>query len=155
MEFKQQLALVIHCVRSAYNVGSIMRTADAMGVSEVFICGYSPTPNSKKVAKTSLGAEKVVPWKKYNHTWELLRNLKSKGYRIAALEINEKSSLLARYKPKFPLALMVGNEKKGLSKIILKYTDNVIKIPMHGKKESLNVAVATGIALYKINERRR
>ncbi len=151
------LNLILHNIRSAYNVGSIFRTADAAGVSKIYLCGISPTPKEIKVLKTSLGAEKTVPWEYYKQTWRLLEKLKKQGCQIIALEQGRGSVDYRKFKPNppagGPLALVVGHERKGLSKKILSYADKIIEIPMHGKKESLNVAVATGIALFKIIER--
>lgn len=160
MKHRQELYLILHNVRSAYNVGSIFRTADGAGVTKIYLCGITPTPQdinpstgsgfATKVAKTSLGAEKFVPWEYHKQTWRLLAKLKKEGVQIAALEQSPKSMDYRKLKPKFPLALIVGNEVKGLNKKILSLADKIIEIPMYGKKESLNVAVATGIVLYKI-----
>ena len=160
--------LVLDNIRSAYNVGSIFRTADGAGVSKIFLCGYTPTPirferfdlgsskrsnlEENKIAKTSLGAEKYVPWEQYKQTWRLLEKLKKDEISIIALEQTKKSIDYRKFKPKFPLALVLGNEVGGLSKKILKYADKIIEIPMRGKKESLNVSVAAGIALYEITK---
>ncbi len=150
---KQEIYLILHNVRSAYNVGSIFRTADAAGINKMYVCGYSPTPDDKKVAKTALGAEKFVPWEYYKQTWRLLEKLKKDGMQIVALEQTKKSVDYKKFRPRFPLALVVGNEVRGLSKRILKYCDEIIEIPMHGKKESLNVSVAVGIAIFKLLEK--
>lgn len=147
--------MILHNIRSAYNVGSIFRTADAAGVKKIYICGYSPTPADRKVGKTSLGAEKTVPWEYFRQTWKLMEKLKKEGVQIVALEQSKKSIDYRKFKPRFPLALVIGNEVRGLSKEILKYADKIIVIPMYGQKESLNVAVAAGIALYKIAEVRK
>ncbi len=152
---EQEVCLILHNIRSAYNVGSVFRTADAAGVNKIYVCGYSPTPDDKKVAKTSLGAEKFVPWEYQKQTWRLLEKLKAGGVRIAALEQTKKSVDYKKFKPRFPMALIIGNEVRGLSKKILSHTDNIIEIPMFGKKESLNVAVAAGIAIFKITEYRK
>jgi tRNA G18 (ribose-2'-O)-methylase SpoU len=165
----QGIYLILHNIRSAYNVGSIFRTADAAGIEKIYVCGYSPIPNdtknnpsssyssgsSSKLSKTALGAEKSVPWKYHKQTWRLLEKLKKEGVQIVALEQTKKSIDYRKFKPRFPLVLVVGNEVRGLSKDILKYADKIITIPMYGKKESLNVAVATGIAIFKIVERKK
>jgi len=152
---EQEIYLILHNIRSAYNVGSIFRTADAAGVKKIYLCGYTPTPDNRKVVKTSLGAEKYVPWEYHKQTWQLLKKLKIKKIHIIALEQTKKSVDYRQFKPKFPIALMTGNEVRGLSKKILTYTDKIIAIPMYGRKESLNVAVAAGIALYKLIEYKR
>ena len=139
--------LILHNVRSTYNVGSIFRTADAAGVKKIWLCGYTPTP----AQKTALGAEATIPWEHRSQTWRLLKELKQQGIHIVALEQYQYSKDLFRYTPRFPLALIVGHERKGLTKKILESVDDVVEIPMYGKKESLNVAVAAGIALYSLN----
>jgi tRNA G18 (ribose-2'-O)-methylase SpoU len=148
----KQIFLILHNIRSAYNVGSIFRTADAVGISKIFIGGYTPVPNNPKVAKTSLGAEKSVEWEKNFNTWKTIEDLKSKGVCVVALEQSKSSKDYLKFKPKFPLAVIVGNEVKGLSKDILNRVDSTWHIPMLGKKESLNVTIATGVFVYKIRE---
>lgn len=150
MSTGQSLYIVLDNIRSAYNVGSIFRTADGAGVTKVYLCGYTPTPENPKVAKTSLGVEKTVPWEHHRQTLRLLKKLKKQGIRIVALEIAPKSKNLFKYKPKLPVALIVGNEVRGISKTVLKNSDDIVEIPMQGKKESLNVSVAIGIALYQL-----
>lgn len=173
MSKKQELSLILYNIRSAYNVGSIFRTADGAGVRKIYLCGITPVPNlniknqisklqfkvqnfgaAAKIAKTALGAEKAVPWEYRKQTWRCLLELKNQNskIKIVALEQSRKSINLFKYKPpkNTAIALVVGNEVKGLNKKILSYTDRIIEIPMRGKKESLNVAVATGIALYQI-----
>lgn len=151
-EISNGIYLILHNIRSAYNVGSIFRTADAVGVSKIFIGGYTPAPDNPKVAKTSLGAEKTVAWEKNFNTWKIIEELKSKGVFVVALEQSKSSKDYLKFKPKFPLAVIIGNEVKGLSEDILKRADSVWHIPMLGKKESLNVSIATGIFVYKIKE---
>ena len=163
---KPQIYLIFNNIRSAYNVGSIFRTADGAGVSKIYICGITPTPDDIKVLKTSLGAEKNVPWEYHKQTWRLIKKLKNprrsrlatlrgrqnSKIEVVALEQSAKSMNLFKYKtPKNKdVALIVGNEVHGLNKKILSYADKIVEIPIFGKKESLNVAVATGIALYEI-----
>jgi len=152
---KRELVIILHNIRSAYNVGSIFRTVDAAGINKIYLSGYTPTPADDKVKKTALGAEKLVTWEKYGQIALLIDKLRKSGFLIVALEQSKKSVDYRKFEPKFPLALIVGNEVKGLSKAVLKNMDEVIAIPMHGKKESLNVSVAAGIALYKIIEKRK
>ncbi len=180
---KKEVILILHNIRSAYNVGSIFRTADGVGVSKIYLCGITPTPRisksairptldprlfarefssgrisdlleNGKIEKTALGAEKNIPWEHWPQTWRLLEKLKEQKVKIIALEQSKKSVDYRKFKAKFPLALILGNEVKGLSKKVLKYCDKVIEIPMRGKKESLNVSVAAGVALYRLNESR-
>lgn len=160
----KDIYLILHNIRSAHNVGAIFRTADAAGIKKIFLCGYTPAPenfqyqlsgikhkgSSEKISKTALGAEKTVPWEQHKQTWRLIDKLRKNKIRIAAIEQAPKSVNLFSYKSKFPLALIVGHERKGLSGKILNYVDDILEIPMHGKKESLNVSVATGIAVYQL-----
>ena len=141
-------------IRSLENVGSIFRTADALAVDKVFLCGISGKPPSHKISKTALGAEKTVPWEYHKQTWRLLARLKKQGVFIAALEQTENSISLEKFSPKFPLALVIGHEAKGVSASVLALADAIIEIPMRGQKESLNVAVAFGIVGYEINKYR-
>lgn len=155
MKQKQELRVVLDNIRSGENVGSILRTADAVGVRRVYLCGITPTPPHPKVTKAALGAEKSVPWEYHKQTWRLLTKLKIAGAQIVVVEQSPNSIDYRKLKPRFPLALVVGNEVHGLNKKILSLADKIIEIPMYGKKESLNVAVATGVALYKIVESRK
>lgn len=151
---KRDFCAILYNIRSAHNVGAIFRTADGAGVSKLYLCGYTPTPNDrnvgKDITKTALGAETFVPWEKYKQTGRLIKKLKKEGIRIVVLEQSPRSTPYTKCKPKFPLCLIVGNEVTGISKSILKLADDVIEIPMRGKKESLNVSVAFGIAAYNI-----
>lgn len=154
------LVLVLHDIRSAHNVGSMFRTADGAGISEIILSGYTPIPPKgealyltdadKALKKTALGAEESVPWKKASSLTRLLNQLKKDGYEVVALEQDEKSIDYREYRPKKKVALVVGNEVGGVESKILKQCDVILEIPMHGKKNSLNVSVATGIALYGI-----
>lgn len=159
-------------IRSLYNVGSLFRTADAFGVAKLYLCGYTGTPPRKEITKVALGAEETVPWEKRGQTWKLVEELQGQGVHVVALEIDrfdvarglvprlprhgggQAADKLPRYvalpdfRPKFPLALIVGNEVNGISRGVLARADAIVHIPMLGKKESLNVSVAAGIALY-------
>ena len=146
---KQQIHLVLNNIRSRENVGSIFRTADAVGVANLYLCGITPAPPHEKISKTALGAETYVPWESHKQTWRLLAKLKKEGRNVVALEQTKESEDIFKFKPKFPLVLVLGNEVKGLSPQILKYCDKKLAIPMCGKKESLNVSVAAGVALYQ------
>ncbi|OGZ63482.1 MAG: hypothetical protein A2998_01635 [Candidatus Staskawiczbacteria bacterium RIFCSPLOWO2_01_FULL_37_25b] len=137
-------------IRSLENIGSIFRTADALGVSKIFLCGISGKPPHHKISKTALGAEKTIPFEYYKQTGRLVDKLKKSKISIIALEQSKDAISYTKFKPKFPLALIVGNEVKGISKAILKKCDKIIELPMAGKKESLNVSVAFGVAGYYI-----
>ncbi len=151
-EKKVNIIVVLDNIRSSYNVGSIFRTADAAGVNKIYLCGITPCPPSPKISKVALGAEKYIDWEKVSLTWRLLEKLKQSGYFIIALEQGSRSRNIFQVKSfrKNKIALVLGPEVKGLSSKILKRTDLQWEIPMQGKKESLNVAVAFGIAIYQI-----
>lgn len=140
-------------IRSLENIGSIFRTADALGAAKIFLCGICGCPPQIKISKAALGAEKNIPWEYHRQTWRLVEKLKKEGVFVAALEQDKKSVGYRNFKPKFPLALIVGNEVNGVSRSVLKRTDWIISLPMRGKKESLNVAVAFGVAGYEITRR--
>lgn len=152
---KGELYVIAHNIRSLHNVGSIFRTGDSFGVSKIYLTGYTGAPigkNADKISKVALGAETFVPWEQSKSLVRLVKKLRAQGVRIAVLEnnVNYKTTLLQSYKPKFPLALILGEETKGNTKKILDLADDILEIPMHGQKESLNVSVAAGVALYGI-----
>lgn len=149
-EQNKKFYLLLDNIRSLFNVGAIFRTADAAGIDKIILAGITGKPTSEKVKKVSLGAEEIIPWQHSWQAWRVVEKLKKEGFFIVALEQSKKSILYTKFKPKFPLLLIVGNEIKGVSKSLLKRSDKIIYLPMYGKKESLNVAVATGIALYEI-----
>jgi tRNA G18 (ribose-2'-O)-methylase SpoU len=155
-KFKEKFVVILDNIRSAQNVGSIFRTSDASGIDRLYLCGITPTPYPQRgidrVSKVSLGAEKKIEWEYHNQTWRLIEKLKEEGYKIVALEITENAIDYKDFSPEFPLALVLGNEVKGLGKKILSRIDSILNLPMHGSKESLNVSVAFGITAYKINE---
>ncbi len=139
-------------IHSLENIGSIFRTSDALGINKIFLCGISGTPPNHKISKAALGAEKTIPFEYHKQTWKLIERLKKDKIFVVALEQYKKAIAYTKCKPKFPLALIVGNEVRGISKSILKRADKIIYLPMKGKKESLNVSVAFGVAGYEINK---
>jgi len=155
MQKNTKLKLVVVCdsIRSLYNVGSIFRTSDALGVEKIWLCGITGTPEQKGLTKVSLGAENSVKWEWAKNAWQVAEKLKRQGYQIVALELTEKSKDIKLFKPKRKIALIVGNEVSGVSTALLKRSDKVVHIPMRGIKESLNVSVAYGIAVYQLNNR--
>jgi len=153
MAGKKEVFVICDNIRSLENVGSIFRTADALGVTKIFLCGISGTPPNHKISKTALGAEKVVPFEYKKQTGRLIDYLKRGKILTVALEQDKKAILYTKFKPKFPLALVIGNEVKGVSKKVLKSVDKVVYLPMYGKKESLNVSVAFGIIGYYIRSK--
>lgn len=151
--------VIAHNIRSLYNVGSIFRTSDAFGVSELLLTGYTGTPNNPKLAKVSLGAEKMVPWRSFATVAAALKKLKAEHPNLVVygLENNLSASLkdkvypISKIKFQFPCALILGEEVEGIPKSLLKYCDQFVEIPMQGTKESLNVSVAFGVAAYQIS----
>lgn len=150
INFRQPLVVVCHNIRSAGNVGSIFRTADGAGVGRIILGGYSAHPPHHKLLKTSLGAEQSVLYERVWQTWRAIDDLKKIGYHIIALEKTAGAKDIFKFRPKFPIVLVLGNEVKGLSKKILKRCDEIVFIPMRGQKESLNVSVAFGTAIYQL-----
>jgi tRNA G18 (ribose-2'-O)-methylase SpoU len=144
------LVLVLPNIRSRFNVGSIFRTADAGGVSKIYLCGITPTPPHEKISKVALGAENSVPWAYSRQTGRLLKKLQAEGYHLVALEQSPRSIPYTQYRPTGKIALLLGNEVTGLPTRWLEPCDTVIDIPMRGHKESLNVSVAAGIAIFHI-----
>ena len=161
---KMKFYLILHRIRSAYNVGSMFRTADGMGVDKIFITGFTQRPSLKKyemqtkaekmLSKTALGADQYVKWEGARNISPVIDKLKKEGIQIVALEQDKESIDYRQFKMgkgKKGVALIVGNEPKGIDKRILKKCDTIIEIPMRGQKKSLNVAVALGVAGYGIN----
>lgn len=142
--------LVLPNIRSRFNVGSIFRTADAAGVGKILLTGITPTPPHEKIAKVALGAENAVPWEYLKQTARALKALRADGYHLVALEQSPRSIPYTSVVTKLKTALVLGNEVSGLPKHWLDLCDTVIDIPMRGHKESLNVSVAAGIALFHI-----
>lgn len=150
------LSVLVEDVRSLWNVGSIFRTADGAGFSSVYLSGISGSPPRKEIEKVSLGAEKTVSWKYKVNPLDFILDLKANGVQILGLERNDESTLLteaiARNALIKPLCLVVGNEVSGLSPQVMRYCDILCHLPMKGHKESLNVAVAFGIAAYLVSD---
>lgn len=153
---KKEVVLILPDIRSAVNVGAIFRTADAVGIDKVYLVGVTPRPTDKfgriqkDIAKSALGAETWVPWKYKESLLSLIKKLKSDNFKIVALEQDEKAIDYRKYKTPQKMAFILGPEVTGLDKKILKLCDRVVEIPMYGKKESLNVSVACGVALFRI-----
>ena len=149
----QPLYLIAQNIRSLYNVGGLFRCADVFGITKIYLSGYTGYPPRSEISKVALGAETWIPWERHYQTHTLIKKLKKEGICIVALETGEPSTPLPKFKPSFPMALIVGNEVNGISKKILELADERVTIPMLGQKESLNVVVATGIALYQIRNK--
>lgn len=152
---KKVAYLILHDIRSSQNVGSLFRTADAVGIAKIFLTGYTPAPRdkfdreSKEIAKTALGAEKTIPWEKVSLE-DCVNILKKEHVTIVGIEQTKDSIEYRNVKPKYPVAFMLGNEVFGLDAKVISLCDVVAEIPMKGEKESLNVSVAGGIAMFQI-----
>lgn len=164
MSIKTNKKIYIICdnIRSLYNVGSIFRSADGAGfVKKIYLTGMTGYPKqndpewtqTKKIAKTSLGAEKFINWQYVKNPINIIKKLKKEKIKIYTLENNtDKSINYLEEKYKFPLAIVLGHEVFGVNKKIIKLSDRIIHIPMRGRKESLNVANAFSVIIYKITE---
>lgn len=155
-----EVILIIHNIRSTYNVGSIFRTAEGLGIGNIILSGYTPYPKmigdtrlphiieklTHQIHKTALGAEKMVPFV-YQETPDFAR-LRQLGYLIVALEQAPNSVMLDDYTAPAKVALLLGEEVHGITPDLLAQVDDIVEIPMSGHKESFNVSVATGIMLY-------
>ncbi len=148
-----RITLLAHNIRSLWNVGSFFRTADAFGVKEIWLSGYTGKPPRREISKTALGAENWVPWRYVEDSAEAMKEFASAGGRIVALEQTSRAIDIAQYKvPATDLLLVLGNEVRGVSEDLLKLCDDHVQIPMQGKKQSLNVSVAAGVALYALTK---
>ncbi len=161
---KRTITLIAHNLRSCHNVGSLLRTAEGLGIAHVYLTGYTPYPEhahdtrmphiSRKITtqihKTALGAEHTAPWTQAESLDEIVSSLKSQGYTIAALEQTGQSKALHTYQSPEKIAVIVGREVEGLEHEVLQLADVALEIPMAGQKESFNVVQAAAMALYQL-----
>ena len=150
-----RVVVVLDNIRSLYNTGSILRTADASGVERVVLCGITPRPDQgsrqrRAIAKTALGAEETVRWEYEEDVRTALTRLASDGYQIVAVETAPDASNIFEWTPTWPVCLVFGHEREGVSPDLGAHIETVIRIPMLGQKRSLNVATAAGVALYEL-----
>ena len=153
----KEMVAVLHNIRSVHNVGSIFRTADSAGIKKIYLCGITPIPLDRfgKVrpdfSKVSLGAERFVKWEYKRSVATVINTLKKEGYVVYAVEQSKHSKpYYSMRKKRENAALIMGNEVGGLPKSVLLKVDEILEIPMHGGKESLNVSVAFGIVAYGV-----
>jgi tRNA G18 (ribose-2'-O)-methylase SpoU len=151
---KMERAVILDNIRSAWNVGSIFRSADGFGFTHAYICGITPTPDHEAVMKTSLGAEDSVSWSYHKDAVILTKGLKKEGWRLFALEEQANAKEISGATiPSYGMALIVGNEISGVDPELLNLCEDILLIPMRGEKKSFNVAVAFGIAAYALAEK--
>lgn len=158
----KNIILIAHNLRSCHNVGSLLRTAEGLGLDKVYLTGYTPYPQkdhddrlphlsikiNKQIHKTALGAEHTMTWQQETDVQAVLEDLHSQGYTLAALEQSDRSVKLPDYRVPNKIAILVGREVEGVEKEVLAAVDTIIEIPMYGQKESFNVVQAAAMALY-------
>jgi tRNA G18 (ribose-2'-O)-methylase SpoU len=150
---KLPVVVVLNSIRSSYNVGSIFRTSDGAMIEKLYLCGYTPHPPKKEVLKTALGSQESVDWEFNENPVEIVKELKSKGYTICALEQTSNNISYSEIKKsEMPLCLIVGNEISGVNQELIDLCDISIEIPQYGIKQSLNVAVAYGISIFELRK---
>ena len=145
-----RVILLAHNIRSLWNVGSFFRTADAMGIEKIYLAGYTAQPPRREISKTAIGAEDWIDWEDKEDPIQAINDLKEDGWKVVGLELEEGAQKIADYSPTEKICLVLGHEVTGVPEEIIKLCDDVVYIPMHGKKESLNVSVALGIALDRL-----
>jgi tRNA G18 (ribose-2'-O)-methylase SpoU len=149
---KMPVVVVLENIRSAYNVGSVFRTADAFLIHSLYICGYSAKPPHKEIKKTALGAEETVSWKHVDTAAEAIEELRRQGYKVYAVEQAENSCELQAlsFEPVQKIAVVFGNEIAGVEQATIHLCDGCIEIPQLGMKHSLNIATAAGVVLWEL-----
>ena len=150
-EIKQiPVSILLDNVRSLYNVGAFFRTADAAGCQKLYLCGITGRPPKREITKTALGADETVAWHYRMHALSLIVELQQQGCEIAAVETSNRAVDLFDWQPNFPVCLLFGHETEGLPMGLLAMCDTHVRIPMLGRKHSLNVATAGGIVMYEL-----
>lgn len=151
---EKMISVLVDNIRSAWNVGSILRSADGFGFSHAYLCGITPTPEQDAVKKTSLGAEDFVTWSHHKDAVKLIKGLKKTGWKVLALEEHERAQSIAAQKWQLQenIVLIIGNEVTGVDPELLDLADEIYFIPMRGQKRSFNVANAFSIAAYALVE---
>lgn len=150
---KLPVYIILDSIRSNYNVGSIFRTSDGAMIEKLFLCGYTPHPPKKEILKTALGSTESVSWEYVKDAKEVIFRLKEQGVKICALEQTSKSFSYYKIESQsFPLCMIIGNEITGVSQNLIDLCDFSVDIPQYGIKQSLNVAVAYGIALFELRK---
>lgn len=151
----KRVKVLLHNIRSMHNVGSTFRSADAFGISELLLSGYTPVPPRTEINKTAIGAEEFVPWSQWENGLDAIKQLKAEGYYLIGLEHTENAAPLPDFNPSLheKTALVFGNEVTGIDDELLDEIDEFVVIPQYGQKHSLNVSVAAGVVLYALLEK--
>lgn len=144
------VVIVLDSLRSAHNTGNIFRIADAVGAEKVICCHYTPSPPHPKLAKTAMGADKIIAFERYPDSLTAVRALKKQGYSCVAVEVGETSVPVWEYSFRFPLALVLGNEALGVDAETMKECDGLVALPMLGSKSSINVGNCAAVILYTL-----
>lgn len=158
---KKEIWVLLHNIRSSHNVGSIFRTSDAIGVSKIFITGFTPAPLDrfkrpvKEIQKTALGAEMTIPWEQTDDVAKVIEFAKNEGFEIVGIEQDVRSKDYKDFVPKEKTLIIMGEEVSGINKEILDRCDAILEIPMYGNKESLNVSVSYGVIMYRLFDYKR
>lgn len=143
----KRIVLIAHNIRSLWNIGSLFRSADAFSVEHIHLTGYTAAPPRKEIGKTALGAEEWIPWSKDSDPLEVMTQRKGEGFLVVSLELGKESIAIDQFQWPDKTCLVVGHEISGVPDDVLKVSDAIVHIPMQGRKESLNVSVAAGIAM--------
>ncbi len=146
----KDIVVIAHNIRSLWNIGAFFRSADAFGVAHIHLTGYTAAPPRKEISKTALGAESTISWSQEKDVFQVIERRKKEGYCIVSLELAQGSSPLMDFRTEKPVCLILGHEILGVPSELMALSDHTVYIPMLGAKNSLNVSVAAGIALYQI-----
>lgn len=149
---RNPIYFVLDEILDTFNIGSMFRLADAVAAEKIYLCGEMETPPYHRIHKAAIGTENWVPWKALNSTSKCVKSLKKKGVYTVAIEQDRKSIPYTKLKPKFPIALVVGHETKGVSKQVLDEVDAIVELPMHGINISFNVWGSAAVVAYKLLE---
>jgi len=147
---KKDIVIIAHNIRSLWNIGAVFRSADAFSISHIHLTGYTATPPRKEIGKTALGAEKTIPWSEEQDPVQVIKQRKKEGFIVISLELRESSMPLMDFTTDKPVCIILGHEILGVPEELMALSDATVHIPMLGSKNSLNVSVAAGIAMYSI-----
>ena len=152
---KTPVVIVLDNIRSLNNIGSVFRTADAFLIEAVYLCGITAQPPHREIQKTALGATETVEWKYFESTTDAINELKTNGFKIASIEQAENSTMLNEFnfKQNEKLAMIFGNEVKGVEQEAINLSDVVIEIPQYGTKHSLNISVSAGVVIWDLYQK--